>query len=170
MENLIGFYDVNLIGKDNDFVFSTFPNCATKYCLYLIDDYSVMDEHTDFPFEKKIVYFKENKYKTGFLFDDYYVPKNSVIGFSSYNFKAEKTVNKYLIYLGLYKNENGEKILGFVGNNGIPFESEAEVFTFRQKNMDVLNRDCTNLYIKNKNGEIIETWQLQNMEDKNVPF
>lgn len=166
MENLIGFYDVNLIGKDNNFVFSTY---ATKYFLYLIDDCSVMDEHTDSPFEKKIVYFKENKSKTGFLFDDFYVPKNSVIGFSSYNFETKKTVNKYLIYLGLFKNEDGEKILAFVGNNGIPFESEAEVFTFRQKNMDFLN-NLTRLYTENKNGEIIERWQLQNMEDKNVPF
>ena len=166
MENLIGFYDVNLIGKDNNFVFST---CATNYCLYLIDDCSVMDEHTDSPFDKKIVYFKENKSKTGFLFDDFYVSKNSVIGFSSYNSETKKTVNKYLIYLGLYANEDGEKILVFVGNNGIPFESEAEVFTFRQKNMDDLN-NCTSLCTTNKNGEIIERWQLQNMEDKNVPF
>ena len=166
MENLIGFYDVNLIGKDNKKVFLPY---ATKYCSYLIDDCSVMDEHTDSPFEKKIVYFKENKYKTGFLFDDYYVSKNSVIGFSSYNFKTKKTVNKYLIYLGLYKNEDGKKILVFVGNNGIPFESEAEIFTFRQKNMDFLNTR-TRLYTENENGEIIETWQLQNMEDKNVPF
>ena len=166
MENLIGFYDVNLIGKDNNFVFSTY---ATKYFLYLIDDCSVMDEHTDSPLDKKIVSFKENKSKTGFLFDDFYVPKNSVIGFSSYNFETKKTVNKYLIYLGLFKNEDGEKILAFVGNNGIPFESEAEVFTFRQKNMDFLN-NLTRLYTENKNGEIIERWQLQNMEDKNVPF
>ena len=166
MENLIGFYEVNLIEKDNNFVFSSY---ATNYFLYLIDDYSVMDEHTDFPFEKKMAYFKENKYKTGFLFDDYYVPKNSVIGFSSYNSETKKTVNKYLIYLGLYKNENGKKILAFVGNNGIPFKSEAEVFTFRQKNMDFLN-NITKLYTPNKNGEIIERWQLQNMEDKDVPF
>ena len=166
MENLIGFKNVNLIEKDNNNVFSTY---ATKYFLYLIDDCSVMDEHTDSPFDKKIVYFKENKYKTGFLFDDYYVSKNSVIGFSSYNFKTKKTVNKYLIYLGLYKNEDGEKILAFVGNNGIPFESESEVFTFRQKNMDFLNTR-TRLCTRNKNGEIIERWQLQNMEDKNIPF
>lgn len=166
MENLIVFNDVNLIGKDNNNVFSAY---ATKYFLYLIDDYSVMDEHTDFPFEKKIVYFKENKFKTGFLFDDYYVSKNSVIGFSSYNFETKKTVNKYLIYLGLYANENGEKVLVFVGNDGIPFKSEAEVFTFRQKNMDDLN-NCTSLYTRNKNGEIIYRWQLQNMEDKDVPF
>ena len=166
MENLIVFNDVNLIGKDNNFVFSTY---ATKYFLYLIDDYSVMDENTNSPLEKKIVYFKENKYKTGFLFDDYYVPKNSVIGFSSYNFKTKKTVNKYLIYLGLYTNEDGKKVLVFVGNNGIPFESEAEVFTFRQKNMDDLN-NCTSLCRRNENGEIIERWQLQNIEDKNVPF
>ena len=166
MENLIVFNDVNLIGKDNSNVFSSY---ATKYFLYLIDDYSVMDEHTDFPFEKKIVYFKENKYKTGFLFDDYYVSKNSVIGFGSYNFKTKKTVNKYLIYLGLYTNEEGKKVLVFVGNNGIPFESEAEVFTFNQKNMDDLN-NCTSLCTRNKNGEIIERWQLQNMEDKDVPF
>ena len=166
MENLIVFNDVNLIGKDNNNVFSTY---ATKYFLYLIDDYSVMDEHTDFLFEKKIVYFKENKYKTGFLFDDYYLSKNSVIGFSSYNFNTKKTVNKYLIYLGLYTNEAGKKVLVFVGNNGIPFESEAEVFTFRQKNMDDLN-NCTSLCRRNENGEIIERWQLQNMEDKNVPF
>ena len=166
MENLIGFYEVNLIEKDNNFVFST---CATNYCLYLIDDCSVVDEHTDFPLEKKIVYFKENKSKTGFLFNDYYVSNNSVIGFSSYNSETKKTVNKYLIYLGLYKNENGEKILAFVGNNGIPFESEAEVFTFRQKNMDFLN-NRTRLYTRNKNGEITERWQLQNMEDKDVPF
>ena len=166
MKNLIGFYDVNLIGKDNNFVFSSY---ATKYCLYLIDDCSVMDEHTDSPLEKKIVYFKENKSKTGFLFNDYYVSKNSVIGFSSYNSETKKTVNKYLIYLGLYANENGEKILAFVGNNGIPFESEAEVFTFRQKNMNDLNI-FTRLYTPNENGEIIERWQLQNIEDKNVPF
>lgn len=166
MENLIGFYDVKLIGKDNSYVFSPF---ATKYSLYLIDDYSGMDEHTVFPFEKKKVYFKENKDKTGFLFDDYYVSKNSVIGFSSYSFKTKKTANKYLIYLGLFANENGEKILAFVGNNGIPFESEAEVFTFRQKNMDFLN-NRTRLYTRNKKGEITETWQLQNMEDKDVPF
>lgn len=166
MDNLIVFNDVNLIGKDNNNVFSSY---ATKYFLYLIDDYSVMDERTDFPFEKKIVYFKENKYKTGFLFDDYYVPKNSVIGFSSYNFKTKKTVNKYLIYLGLYANEKGKKVLVFVGNDGIPFESEAEVFTFRQKNIDDLY-SCTNLCTRNKNDEIIDRWQLQNMEDKNVPF
>ena len=30
IENLIGFYEVNLIGKDNNFVFSI---CATNYCL-----------------------------------------------------------------------------------------------------------------------------------------
>ena len=167
MKNLIGFYDVNLIEKDNNFVFSAY---ATKYFLYLIDDCSVMDEHTDSPFGKKVVYFKENKYKTGFLFDDYYVSKNSVIGFSSYNSETKKTVNKYLIYLGLYANENGEKILAFVGNNGIPFESEAEVFTFRQKNMDDLNNCTMMLCTRNKNGEIIENWELQNMEDKNVPF
>lgn len=166
MNNLIVFNDVNLIGKDNYNVFSPY---ATKYFLYLIDDYSVMDEHTDFPFEKKIIYFKENKYKTGFLFDDYYVPQNSVIGFGSYNFKTRKTVNKYLIYLGLYANEDGKKFLAFVGNDGIPFESEAEVFTFRQKNItDLYN--CTNLCTRNKNGEIIDRWQLQNMEDKNTPF
>lgn len=169
MENLIGFYDVNLIGKDNNFVFSTHANHAIEYSLYLIDNYSVMDEHTDFPFEKKKVYFKEDKYKTGFLFDYYYVPKNSVIGFSSHDFRIEKTVNKYLIYLGLFANENGEKILVFVGNNGIPFESEEEVFRFRQKNMDDLNKS-TIVYIKDKNGKIIKEWQLQNMEDKNVPF
>lgn len=67
MEHLIFFNDVNLIGKDNNNVFSSY---ATKYFLYLIDDYSVMDKHTEFPFEKRIVYFKENKYKTGFLGDD----------------------------------------------------------------------------------------------------
>ena len=166
MENLIGFKDVNLIGKDNNYVFSAY---ATKYFLYLIDDYSVMDEHSDFPFDKKIVYFKENKSKTGFLFNDYYVSKNSVIGFSSYNFETKKTVNKYLIYLGLYKNEDGEKVLAFVANKCIPFESEAEVFTFRQKNIDVLN-NCTRLYTTNENGEIIKIWKLQNMEDKDVPF
>ena len=169
MENLIGFYDVNLIGKDNNFVFSTHANHATEYSLYLIDNYSVMDEHTDFPFEKKKVYFKEDKYKTGFLFDYYYVPKNSVIGFSSHDFRIEKTVNKYLIYLGLYANENGEKILVFAGNNDIPFESEEEVFRFRQKNMDDLNKS-TIVYIKDKNGKIIKEWQLQNMEDKKVHF
>ena len=166
MENLILFNDVNLISKDNDKVFSPY---ATKYFLSLIDDYSVMDKYSDFPFEKKMVYFKENKYKTGFLFDDYYVPKNSVICFTSYNFKRKKTVNKYLIYLGLYKNEERKKVLVFVGNDGIPFESEAEVFTFRQKNMDDLCK-CTKMSAINKNGEIISIWELLNMEDKNVPF
>lgn len=166
MENLIFFNDVNLIGKDNKKVFLPY---ATKYFLYLIDDYSVMDKHTEFPFEKRMVYFKENKYKTGFLFDDYYIPKNSVIGFTSYNFKTKKTVNKYLIYLGLYENEERKKVLAFVGNDGIPFESEAEVFTFRQNNMDELCQ-CTNISTINKNGEIIHRWQLQNMEDKNLPF
>lgn len=166
MENLIIFNDVNLIGKDNNIVFSSY---ATKYFLYLIDDCSVMDEHTDFPLEKKIEYFKENKHKTGFLFNDYYVSKNSVVGFSSYNFNKKETVNKYLIYLGLYTNEEGKKGLVFVGNNGIPFESEAEVFTFRQKNMDDLN-NCTSLCKRDKNGEIIERWQLQNIVDKDVPF
>ena len=73
MENLIVFNDVNLIGKDNNNVFSAY---ATKYFLYLIDDYSVMDD---------------------------------------------------------------------------------------------LN-NCTSLCTRNKNGEIIERWQLQNMEDKDVPF
>ena len=166
MEDLIRFNDVNLISKDNDKVFSPY---ATKYFLSFIDDYSVMDNHSEFPFEKKMVYFKENKYKTGFLFDDYYVPKNSVICFSSYNFKRKKTVHKYLIYLGLYENEERKKALYFVGNDGIPFESEAEVFTFRQKNMDDLN-NCTKIDTFNENGEIIHRWALQNMEDKNVPF
>lgn len=64
MEDLIRFNDVNLIGKDNDKVFSPY---ATKYFLSFIDDYSVMDNHSEFPFEKKMVYFKENKYKTGFF-------------------------------------------------------------------------------------------------------
>ena len=166
MENLIVFNDVNLIGKDNDKVFSPY---ATKYFLSFIDDYSVMDNNSEFPFEKKIVYFKENKSKTGFLFNDYYVSNNSVIGFSSYNSETKKTVNKYLIYLGLYENEERKKALYFAGNDGIPFESEAEVFTFRQKNMDDLN-NCTNISTFNENGEIIHRWQLQNMEDKNVPF
>ena len=166
MEHLIRFNDVNLIGKDNDKVFSPY---ATKYFLYLIDDYSVMDKYSDFPFEKRMVYFKENKYKTGFLFDDYYVPKNSVIGFTSYNFKRKKTVNKYLIYLGLYENEERKKALYFAGNDGIPFESEAEVFIFRQKNMDELCQ-TTSIRTFNENGEIIHRWELQNMEDKNLPF
>lgn len=166
MEHLIRFNDVNLIGKDNDKVFLSY---ATKYFLYLIDDYSVMDKYSDFPFEKRMVYFKENKYKTGFLFDDYYVPKNSVIGFTSYNFKRKKTVNKYLIYLGLYENEERKKALYFAGNDGIPFESEAEVFTFRQKNMDELCQ-TTSIRTFNENGEIIHRWELQNMEDKNLPF
>ena len=166
MKNLILFNDVNLISKDNEKVFSPY---ATKYFLSFIDDYSVMDNNSEFPFEKKMVYFKENKYKTGFLFDDYYVPKNSVIGFTSYNFKRKKTVNKYLIYLGLYENEERKKVLAFAGNDGIPFESEAEVFTFRQKNMDDLN-NCTNISTFNENGEIIHRWVLQNMEDKNLPF
>lgn len=166
MENVIGFYYVKLIGKDNSNVFSPF---ATKYSLYLIDDYSGIDKPTDFPFERKKVYFKENKDKTGFLFDDYYVSKNTVIGFSTYNSNTQKTANKYLIYLGLFANGKGEKILAFIGNNGIPFESEAEVFTFRQKNMDFLN-SRTRLYTPNEKGEIIDTWYLQNMEDKNVPF
>ena len=166
MEHLIRFNDVNLIGKDNDKVFSPY---ATKYFLYLIDDYSVMDKYSDFPFEKRMVYFKENKYKTGFLFDDYYIPKNSVIGFTSYNFKRKKTVNKYLIYLGLYENEERKKALYFAGNDGIPFESEAEVFTFRQKNMDELCQ-TTSIRTFNENGEIIHRWELQNMEDKNLPF
>ena len=166
MEDLIRFNDVNLIGKDNDKVFSPY---ATKYFLSFIDDYSVMDNNSEFPFEKKMVYFKENKYKTGFLFDDYYVPKNSVIGFTSYNFKRKKTVNKYLIYLGLYENEERKKVLAFAGNDGIPFESEAEVFTFRQKNMDDLCK-CTKMSAINKNGEIISIWELLNIEDKNLPF
>ena len=166
MKNLILFNDVNLISKDNEKVFSPY---ATKYFLYLIDDYSVMDNHSEFPFEKKMIYFKENKYKTGFLFDDCYVPKNSVIGFTSYNFKRKKTVNKYLIYLGLYENEERKKALYFAGNDGIPFESEAEVFTFRQKNMDELCQ-TTSIRTFNENGEIIHRWQLQNMEDKNLPF
>lgn len=30
--------------------------------------------------------------------------------------------------------------------------------------------DCTNISTFNKNGEIIHRWELQNMEDKNLPF
>ena len=67
MKNLISFNDVNLIGKDNDKVFSSY---ATKYFLSLIDDLC----------------------------------------------------------------------------------------------------DCTNIRTINENGETIHRWELQNMEDKNLPF
>ena len=30
--------------------------------------------------------------------------------------------------------------------------------------------NCTNLCTRNKKGETIERWELQNMEDKDVPF
>ena len=156
MDNLFVFDDVKLIGKDNDNVF--LPH-STKYYMFVVDDLSEYDGFKDFPFEKEIRYFKEDKHKTGFLFDDYHITKCSVIGFASYNIRRKKTQTKYLVYLGLFANQKGEEILAFVGNNGVPFESEAEVFTFRQKNMSELY-DCTKLITKNKDGEIVEEWAL----------
>ena len=71
--------------------------------------------------------------------------------------------------MGLYENEERKKVLAFAGNDGIPFESEAEVFTFKQNNMDELCK-CTKMSAINKNGEIISIWELLNIEDKNLPF
>lgn len=162
MENLIVIENTNLIEKNNDCLFSPY---ATKYYMFVVDDFAVLDIHTDFPFEKEIKYFKENKHKTGFMFDDFFVKRHSVIGFASYNFNTRKTKTKYLIYMGLFVNQDGKEILVFAGNNGVPFESEAEVFTFKQKNEDELDKS-TKLCRHKRNGEIIEKWFLK--EDNTV--